>query len=281
MLSSKPLPQLATAPPQLPNVGKLRLNQSCHSSDAGQTDSEGPNTLAPAAGGAEARTGARTSDGGTTKTTTSDAGTTDTRESNAGMPVHEGTRGLPIADSPDAGVIIEEGTPYGGTHEEGAYLATFVPPPADHQTEHPDVPVEVSLTHFSVPWSRGASATSNLIRSDTSKSPFSSPRPPGSWITPGLGPDARDSFNIEFKSTSQSYTQMTTSTEADQSRTADSNISETLPEPLDEWTTLNSMLFYICSILCCTFSNCSVTPSRVWGELCGERRLYLSCSAQC
>ena len=174
------------APPQLSSVGKLRLTQSCHSSDAGKTDARTSD------GGT---TEARTSDGGTTNATTSNAGTTDTRKSDAGMPVHEGTRGLPIAGSPDAKAIIEEGTPYGGTHEGDAYLATLgittapdtvAPPPADHQTEHPDVPVEVSLTHLSIPWTRGASTAPNLIRSDTSKSPSSFPRPPGSGTTPRL-----------------------------------------------------------------------------------------------
>ena len=77
---------------------------------------------------------------------------------------------------------------------------TVEAPLKDRQTEHPDVPVEVSLTHFIVPWSRGVFATLNLIRSDTSKSPFSSPRPPGSWTTSRLGPDARGSFNIDFES---------------------------------------------------------------------------------
>ena len=108
------------APPQLSSVGKLRLTQSCHSSDAGKTDARTSD------GGT---TEARTSDGGTTNATTSNAGTTDTRKSDAGMPVHEGTRGLPIAGSPDARAIIEEGTPYGGTHEEDADLATQVQPP--------------------------------------------------------------------------------------------------------------------------------------------------------
>ena len=164
------------APLHLPNVGKLRLTQSCHSSDAGKTDSEGSSTLTPAAGGAEARTtNARTSDGGTT----------------------------------DASAMIEEGAPYGGTREESANLATLEivtttdtveAPLKDCQTEHPDDTVEVSLTHLIVPWSRGVSATLNLIRSNTSKSPFSSPRPPGSWTTSRLGPDARGSFNIDFES---------------------------------------------------------------------------------
>ena len=116
-------------------------------------------------------------------------------------------------------------------------------PPADHQTEHPDVPV--SLTYFSILWSRGASATSDLIRRDTSKSPFSSPRPPGSWITPGLGPDAGAKFNIEVESISLYYTQMTASTEADRSQTTDSNISKTVPEKLDTQSSVISMLLYI------------------------------------
>ena len=85
VLSDKPLPQLATAPLHLPNVGKLRLTQSCHSSDAGKANSEGPSTLTPAAGGAEARTtGAKISDGGTTNATTFDAGVTIARTSDGG-----------------------------------------------------------------------------------------------------------------------------------------------------------------------------------------------------
>ena len=48
----------------------------------------------------------------------------------------------------------------------------------------PDVPGEVYLTHFSISWTRGTSAAPNLIGDDTSKSPFSSPRPPGNWTTP-------------------------------------------------------------------------------------------------
>jgi hypothetical protein len=167
------------APPQLSSVGKLRLTPPCHSFEAGATDSEGPCTLAPA-----------------------------TRS--------PGTQGSSIA-----GVLIDEGTTSEGTHGEDTYLSTLgiataidtvAPPPTDHQTEHPDVPVEVSLTQFSVPWSRGASATLNLIRSDTSKSPFSSPRPPGSWTTPRLGTDAGGGFNIDIKSTLLSYTQMTSHT---------------------------------------------------------------------
>ncbi len=97
----------------------------------------------------------------------------------------------------------------------------------------PDVSGEVYLTHSSVPWTRGGSATPNLIGSDTSTSPFDSPRPPGSWTMPSLGPDAGGIFNIGFESTSRSYTQMTARAEADRSRTDDSNISEILPEPLD------------------------------------------------
>ena len=95
---------------------------------------------------------------------------------------------------------------------------------------YPDVPGKVYQFQRSL--YQGASATLNHIRNDTSKNDFSSPRPPGSWTTPSLGPDARDSFNNDVQATSPSYTQMKASTEADWSRTTDSTISETLPEKL-------------------------------------------------
>ena len=142
----------------------------------------------------------------------------------------------------------------GGTHEEDAYLATLgiatttdtvELPPTDHQAEHPDVPVGAQLNHFSVPCSRGASYTPNLIGNDISKSPFSSPRPPGRRTTPHLAPDAGGDFNIDVESISLSYTQMTASTEADQSQTTDSNISKTAPEKLDTQSSVNYILSYI------------------------------------
>jgi hypothetical protein len=111
--------ELTAMLPQLSKVEKLRLIPPCHSSEAGATDSEGPCTLAP------------------------------------------NTRPPGMQGSPNAGLLIDEGTPSEGTHREDTYLATLgiatatdtvAPPPTDHQTEHPDVPVEVSLTHFSIPW---------------------------------------------------------------------------------------------------------------------------------
>merc|ERR1712051_1028086 len=84
----------------------------------------------------------------------------------------------------------------------------------------------------------------NLTRSDTSKSPFSSPRPPGSWTTPRLDPNAGGSFYIDFESISTSYTQRRARTEANRSRTTDFIISETTREAYKQ-TSVISMLLYI------------------------------------
>ena len=84
----------------------------------------------------------------------------------------------------------------------------------------------------------------NLTRSDTSKSPFSSPRPPGSWTTPRLDPDVRNSFNIDVKATSLSYTQRRARTEANRSRKTNFIISETIRETYKQ-TSVISMLLYI------------------------------------
>ena len=84
----------------------------------------------------------------------------------------------------------------------------------------------------------------NLTRSDTSKSPFSSPRPPGSWTTPRLDPDVRNSFNIDVKATSISYTQRRARTEANRSRKTNFIISETIRETYKQ-TSVISMLLYI------------------------------------
>ena len=110
----------------------------------------------------------------------------------------------------------------------------------------------------------------NLIRKDTSKSPFSSPRPPGNWNTPCLVPDAGGGFNIGFQSTSRSYTKMTASAEADRSRMTDSDMSETLPELLNEWTLVISVLFYIVRYYAVHSFIVLYNHVRVWGELCSE-----------
>jgi hypothetical protein len=110
----------------------------------------------------------------------------------------------------------------------------------------------------------------NLTRNDTSKSPFSSPRPPGSWTTPCLGLDTGGNLNIDIESTSLSYTQMMASTEADKSRTVNSNMSETLPEKLDKQSSINYVLLYI--VLYYSVHSVLVLYNhvRVWGELCSE-----------
>ena len=82
----------------------------------------------------------------------------------------------------------------------------------------------------------------NLTRSDTSKSPFSSPRPPGSWTTPRLDPDARGKFYSDFESISTSYTQMTARTEANRSRTTDFIISETTREAYKQTSVISMLL---------------------------------------
>ena len=87
---------------------------------------------------------------------------------------------------------------------------------------------------------------------------------------PRLGPDARGNFNIDIESTSLSYTQMMASTEADKSRTVNSNMSETLPEKLDKQSSINYVLLYI--VLYYSVHSVLVLYNhvRVWGELCSE-----------
>merc|ERR1712051_958409 len=107
----------------------------------------------------------------------------------------------------------------------------------------------------------------NLTRSNTSKSPFSSPRPPGSWTTPRLDPDAGGSFYIDFESISTSYTQMTARTEANRSRTTDFIISETTRETYKQ-TSVISMLLYIVVYHLVHSTVFLYNHVRVWGELC-------------
>merc|ERR1712051_849702 len=117
----------------------------------------------------------------------------------------------------------------------------------------------------------------NLTRSDTSKSPDSSPRPPGSWTTPRLDPDAGGSFYIDFGLVSTSYTQTTARTEANRSRTTDFIISENTREAYKQ-TSANSMLSYIV-LYYAVHSVIVLFDYHRSGGLCGERRLYLSYSA--
>merc|ERR1712051_301332 len=107
----------------------------------------------------------------------------------------------------------------------------------------------------------------NLTRRNTSKSPFSSPRPPGSWTTPRLDPDAGGSFYIDFESVSTSYTQMTARTEANRSRTTDFCISETTREAYKQ-TSVISMLLYIVIYYAVHSVIVLYNHVRVWGELC-------------
>ena len=72
---------------------------------------------------------------------------------------------------------------------------------------------------------------------------------------------------------------MTASTEADRNRTTDSNISETLPEKLDTQSSVNSMLLYIVLNYFVHAVIVLFDHHGSGGELCGERRLYLSYSA--
>ena len=109
----------------------------------------------------------------------------------------------------------------------------------------------------------------NLTRSDTSKSPFSSPRPPGSWTTPRLDPDARGKFYSDFESISTSYTQMTARTEANRSRTTDFIISETTREAYKQ-TSVITMLLYIVLYHFVHLVIVLYNHVRVWGELCSE-----------
>ena len=72
---------------------------------------------------------------------------------------------------------------------------------------------------------------------------------------------------------------MTASTEADRSQATDSNISKNVPEKLDMQFSVNCMLLYIVLNYFVHAVIVLFDHHGSGGELCGERRLYLSCSA--
>jgi hypothetical protein len=267
VLSSKPKPQDSTQDVDIPSF-ETRFNETPDASveDTGtlapategpkvvplDVSVEGPSTLAPTAGETEAKT--------------STTGTTVFGSSNAKSVEARHFWGNQDFQPPEGGSRFSElDLPLPRPPPEPVY-ATWVPSgqalsQLTSQLHLLFSPTSVNSQIIDLPYGwrnrdkhrklRGIQDTYpdvtgevNLTRSDTSKSPFSSPRPPRSWTTPRLDPDAGGSFYIDFESISTSYTQRRARTEANRSRTTDFIISETTREAYKQ-TSIISMLLYI------------------------------------